>query len=1057
LGAQPAEIAGRIADLTGPALEQALQTWCGQDAALRRQVEQIVQARRTFYATWAPEGEPQEEGGSATIEIDLDTPRPERERIGGYRILDILGEGGMGVVFHAEQQHPLRRVALKMVHPERVTPDAKARFHREAQLLGRLLHPGIPQVYEAGEADGRLFLAMELVEGRPITEWARGKDLRSCVTTWMRACEAVHHAHLRGVVHQDIKPANLLVTDEGQPKVLDFGIAATLRREGRVRRSGVAGTPAYMAPEQLVGTGDLDVRVDVYALGVVGYQILTERLPIDVPTTTLEQVREVVERGEVPAASRWNRVLRGDLDAILRRALARRADDRYPSAADLAEDLRRFLAHEPVSARRAGVGYHAWLWVRRHPGPAAGLTFVGLSLLLSVVVLAWAYLDVSAARQAAVVAHSELEVRHQALILLQAASELRVDPARTLDVLAGLHDASHPAAEALRYQAQAAGVPEHRLYAHQGDVRAVLLVPGGAWTAGYDDRVLRWDLGGLEPVVAEEHLHNADVTLLRSGPGGVVASAGRDGAPRLHRAGKTQVLDGHGAEIDLLGFAEDGRLASGDVQGRVRVWDLDGSRAHEHVFGAAVTSGGWHQGRLWVGLADGGLWSWTPGSAPILVFQHPAPVVGVTVVDGVVVSGGEDGSLRFGDRPPIPAHEADLRVVVGGADGRVVTGDRAGRVKIWWAETATELATWDTGGGVIRAAALDGNRLFFGSEDGTVHLWDLDTDLQRSYAGHGARVRDVAASGGVAISGAGDGVARVWSLELRPPSRLVGHRDAVTAVLATEAGWLSASEDGTARLWDPQTGRGTVLSTHHEGVESVLLGDAGPVFGHRGGLVRGPGVEANLGGKVRRLARGADGVLVAALETADLVWWTKTGVQRHPAHAGKVEDLIVGPDGRLWSGGQDGRVVRWDAPGQGTEFLQEEHPISEISFDRAGRLVVGTQEGRVLREGAEIARHQGYVQAILPMEDGRMVTLGADGVVQMDGRPVGRHAGPAVYALQTPDGALWTAGGRGLFRWDPASNLGVEVVVADAPIVGLALRGPHLAFGDGREVRVVPW
>ena len=208
-------------------------------------------------------------------------PADRTYRVGTYTIVGQLGEGGMGVVLDAEQSHPQRRVALKLIRPDRVTPQARQRFHHEVHLLGQLLHPGIPQIYEAGEADDQLYLAMERVEGQPLDVWAQGQDLRTRVEVLAKAADAVHHAHLRGIVHRDLKPANILVTDEGQPKVLDFGIAATLRDPGAAPSTRVSGTPAFMAPEQLAGGGDQ--RVDVYALGVTAYRILTGIMPLEVP------------------------------------------------------------------------------------------------------------------------------------------------------------------------------------------------------------------------------------------------------------------------------------------------------------------------------------------------------------------------------------------------------------------------------------------------------------------------------------------------------------------------------------------------------------------------------------------------------------------------------------------------------------------------------------------------------------------------------------------------------------------------------------------------------
>ncbi len=314
-----------------------------------------------------------------------DLPAPPAEsapiRIGSYRVVKLIGRGGMGVVYEATQESPRRSVAIKLIQRPFPSAAARSRFRREAELLGRLTHPGIVRVFEAGEArvqgaDGPLgsmpFLAMELVRG---TAWRTyfdlaltGKadseraarlvaDVRRRVEFLAQLCETVAYAHQKGVIHRDLKPSNVLIDESGAPHVLDFGVGRALEAGAdtitAVTEAGqLVGTLNYMSPEQIAGDPHAaDTRSDVYALGVMAFELLTGRVPIDTAGMSLPQaIRALGENDAAPAAA-LNPALRGDLDAILGRALERDPRRRYGSAAELAEDLRRYLRDEPVQAR----------------------------------------------------------------------------------------------------------------------------------------------------------------------------------------------------------------------------------------------------------------------------------------------------------------------------------------------------------------------------------------------------------------------------------------------------------------------------------------------------------------------------------------------------------------------------------------------------------------------------------------------------------------------------------------------------------------------------------
>jgi predicted Ser/Thr protein kinase len=310
------------------------------------------------------------------------------ERLGSFAVIREIGRGGMGVVYEAEQERPRRRVALKTLLRRDDGAAAIAQFETEVHALARVLHPAIPQIYEVFEVAGMPVMAMELVDGLGLGEVSQTLSEREIVTLLAEVAEAVDHVHDRGVVHGDLKPGNVLVTGDGRPKVLDFGIA----RLQEAQRAIVAGTMAYVAPEQLAGE-ETDGRADVYSLGVMLYELLVGSLPID--TTDLTTHGLVRRKALGPDALAG---VSPPLATVVRRSLEADPEDRYPTAASFAAQLRRYAAHEPVVGHRYTGVEEATLWFRRSRGRllfGAGMTVVvGLSA-----VAATAWLDERRARQ----------------------------------------------------------------------------------------------------------------------------------------------------------------------------------------------------------------------------------------------------------------------------------------------------------------------------------------------------------------------------------------------------------------------------------------------------------------------------------------------------------------------------------------------------------------------------------------------------------------------------------------------------------------------------------
>ena len=382
--------------------------------------------------------------GRPTLVVDpTSTSTPAEHQlptsIGRYRIIRLLGEGGMGAVYEAEQDQPRRHVALKVIKAPWASPELLRRFAQESQALGLLHHPGIAQIYEAGSADtgfGRQpFFAMELIHGKPLVEYAEEHKLntRQRLELMIQICDAVQHAHQRGIIHRDLKPGNILVDETGLPKILDFGLARITDSEAQTTRQTdmgqVLGTLPFMSPEQVTADPEaIDTRSDVYALGVILYLLLAGKLPYTLTGHLHEAVRTIQEVDPAPLSS-VSRLYRGDIETIVAKTLEKDKTRRYASANALSADIRRYLDDQPISAKPASASYQLRKFARRHKALVAGAGTVFVVLCVGIVASTWEAVRARRAEASAQAISNFLEND----LLAQASASSQSGPARKPD------------------------------------------------------------------------------------------------------------------------------------------------------------------------------------------------------------------------------------------------------------------------------------------------------------------------------------------------------------------------------------------------------------------------------------------------------------------------------------------------------------------------------------------------------------------------------------------------------------------------------------------------
>jgi WD40 repeat protein/serine/threonine protein kinase len=1009
---------------------------CAGDASVRREVDAMLAQTESTHAAFVPgapstpsaRGTPGSglapgagleamlragEAPSASGGFALSAPHV---LAGQYRILRVIGEGGMGVVYEAEQAIPRRNVALKAIRSPFASRQMLRRFEQEAHILGRLHHPGIAQIYEAGaaapERGDQAFFAMELVDGLPLTQHAdrHALDERGRIELLIRVCDAVQHAHQRGVIHRDLKPSNILVDASGQPKILDFGVARLddadpVDSAPRTRAGQLVGTLPYMSPEQVSGDArEIDTRSDVYALGVLLFELLTGKLPHPVGERTLPQMLIVIRDDAAPKLSSIDRAFAGDLDAIAAMALAKEKERRYASAAELDGDLRRYLDGDPVRAKQDSAMYQLRKQMHRHRYAVLAATLV----LFGLVVFAIFY-------------------KHRA-DMERLAKQNALDALREADLQRRRADEN--AAE-LASSLRSSNIERGRLLGVSGNLR------------------------GAEELIWNEHL---------AAP-----------TPQSHwalwdlysRYPCLETFGGHTDSVIAIALSSDRRsIATGSHDKSVRVFDLSSGKCTA-VLGDRrdmVTSVAYapDSNRVYFASIDGTIAAWDPGAPKEAWSVH----VGGGVFAMACTRDGNraavscnDGSVRLIDLRSAKREERGVAKLAGAtylcfdASGeRLVTGGEDAKLRAFDVASGAKIAEVSSPTPEITALALapGGETLASGAADGSIHLWKWPSLAQDgAIASDNGSVRSLAFSrDGTRLLSTGALRIDVWDVatKARAGAKSGLMQASLAALFADDGRIISGSSGGPIRVWEADASRSQsklALPVATRPVVALCHDGSAVAMGRSDGTIE---VLALPGGN----------------ETASFT-----------AHASGVRSLAFDSHGaRIASAGFDGEVKVWNVREQKAAFVLPPEPglVNGVRFSPDDRSIACAVSGGPIhvfdaRSGAtlrELASGSGDAQREAFSSDGKLLATTQRGrAIEVwsveNGERLARLEAPAAtWSLAfVPDSKLLVVGewSGSLQVWNVDEKRLVRTLAGHSQIVtALSIANTHLvasASADG--------
>jgi len=1004
-------------------------------------------------------------------------------RLGSFRVVRRLGEGGMGIVYEAVQDEPERRVALKLVRLGHFSERLRARFRHEIRVLGYLRHPGIAQIYEAGTlayaGEHVPYFAMELIEGEPLTRVAARIGLRERLALVAQICDAVHHAHQKGVIHRDLKPGNILVeaaptgaeTHETgtslpfQVKVLDFGVARAIDTDitpasAHTQAGQLIGTLPYMSPEQAAGDADaVDIRSDVYSIGVIACEVLAGRLPYEVVGKPLPEAARVIREQAPLRLSLVDRSLRGDVETIVSKALQKDRRARYQSAAEMGADIRRYLRNEPIVARAPTALYQLRKFARRHRPLVGAAALAAVALVAATVVSAWQGRIAGRARvfaegeqvRADLAASAALREADRARLAGAAAAISSGDPITATRLLEGTAEGGR--GWAWRYWRarldEAASVVRV-----EGPIAAVWMSDGGDdLTAVSEDGVVyrgsAWS-GELSEVVRLEAPVQIGA-LFDRGRRLITADADQRTLAVFDVVSGERLTGQQLAEgpLSLLGVSDDGGVVAAGPRRPGRspadvFWLLRGAapRGREAI-GASIP-----RGTSCAAMTPDGRW--------------------------LAMGMGNEGVMVWDTREQGPREFARLargaQTIAISADGsRIAAGGVDKTIGLWDRATGALVHSFTGHTGAVTALAFDpaGDVLASAGVDLTIRLWDtvagkaITTFVgqtgpieQRQFVGPAGPVAQLqfSADGSLLMSASRDGTIRLWRREpFEGTCILRGHTSYVYAVAFTPDGAsiLSGAWDETLRSWDSADGSprgaaasgcgivtavgvsrdGSLIATGQNelgtgGGPSVLLWDAG---------TRRPICEpVRMSGEIGDVVFSADGTRVYACHGIGGV--TEVDVATRPptaltiVKAGTPVSLALAPEGsELACGDADGSIAIVSAASGGVLRRLTGHTgqVRGVAFHPLGRRLASASDDGSARvwdldsgRAIELRGHADKVYAVAFSPDGRVLATGSEDttIVLWDGesgeeltRLRGHDA--YVYSLEfSPDGMMLVSG-----------------------------------------------